>query len=334
MTGPVNSLRGWRIKGSKGTALDDCSLIVPTLRRHDDVLELLARLVAEPFPPAEVVVVDGAGDGELGRILAPRFETGTVPFDLVYVEGPRGLTLQRNAGVDVSRGELVFFLDDDALPELGYFRAVRQLFLSNPSIGGVSGSIILPPSGRLPYRWRLRFALGIVPRIRPFEYHASGTSVPPIVAAEAETRPVDILPGYAFAFRREVFSVHRFSTYFTGYSYGEDVEMSLRVGKSWRLFRCAEAQVVHKQARSNRSHGFRKGRMEMSNRYFIWKRHVPFPGPINRLRFWADSALIVGLDLLSGRLAHASGMIVAGGLCVFNEQRHEEGPALAEYELT
>lgn len=333
MTGPLSPLPGWRINAPNRATLDDCSLIVPTLRRHDDVLELLQRLVAEPLPPAEVVIVDGAGDGELGRILAARFKTGAAPFDLVYVEGPRGLTLQRNAGIDVSRGDLVFFLDDDALPEQGYFQAVRQVFLSNPSIGGVAGSIILPPSLRLPYRWRLRFALGIVPRVRPFEYHASGTSVPPIAAGEAETRPVDILPGYAFAFRREVFSLHRFSTYFTGYSYGEDVEMSLRVGKSWRLFRCAEARVVHKQAPSNRSHGFLKGRMEMSNRHFIWRRHVPRPGLINRLRFWADSALIIGLDLLSGRLAHAAGMIVAAGRCVFNEHRHEEGPALAQYEL-
>lgn len=336
-TGPVPSRRvplpNWRVRHQAGQPLDDCSLIVPTLRRHQDILDLLSYLLKEPEPPGEVVIVDGAGDGELGRVLAGWVLNASLPFDLVYVEGPRGLTLQRNAGIDVSRGRFVFFLDDDALPLDGYFRAIRAAFLTSPSIGGACGSIVLPPSARLPYRWRLRFALRILPGIQPFEYHPSGTSVPPIVAPQAGTRTVDIMPGYAFAFRREVFSHHRFSTFFSGYSYGEDVEMSLRVGKTWRLLCCAEARVIHKQAPTNRSHGFRKGSMEMLNRYFIWKRHVPRPGAVNQLRFWADSALVFTLDLLSARFAHAAGMMLAAGRCMFNGPRHEEGITAPEYEL-
>ncbi|MBL8291804.1 MAG: glycosyltransferase [Bryobacterales bacterium] len=326
-------LSGWRRARITGQPLDDCSLIVPTLRRHEDILALLTHLTKEPEPPGELVIVDGAGDGQLGLVLDRWAMDVSLPFDLVYVEGPRGLTLQRNVGIDVSHGQFVFFLDDDALPLEGYFRAIRTAFLTSPSIGGVCGSLVLPPSARLPYRWRLRFALRIVPRIRPFAYHPSGTSVPPILAPQAGTRPVDIMPGCAFALRREVFLQHRFSAFFTGYSYGEDVEMSLRVGKTWRLLCCGEALVIHRQAPTNRLHGFRKGRMEMLNRHFIWKRHVPHPGRINQFRFWADAALVVALDLLSARFAHSAGMIVAAGRCVFNEPTFEEGPAALEYEL-
>ena len=58
-------------------------------------------------------------------------------------------------------------------------------------------------------------------------------------------RNIDVMPGCAWTLRREVFETERFSCFFEGYSQGEDLEMTLRVGRRWRLVCCGDGRIVH-----------------------------------------------------------------------------------------
>jgi GT2 family glycosyltransferase len=343
-------LNGWFKKPATQPALDDCSLIIPTYQRPSDVACLMRTLIRLPDAPAEVVVVDGSPGSETNEILRSWAAQEVLPFMLIYVKSLKGLTRQRNVGIDMSTRELVFFLDDDCIPEPGYFKAIEHVFLeegkkqlqgATKPLGGVGGSFITPSSSRIPFRWGIRFALKLVDGRNPSRYYASGTSVPrqliPPFNGIIET---DWLVGAAMAFRREVFAKHRFSTFFEGYSYGEDVEMSLRVGSNWRLVWSGDARVTHLMAPSGRPAAFQKGLMEVRNRYFIWRRHVPSPSYRAGLQFWLDHLLVAACDLGGfisrptqlWRLKHAAGMHAGLWSCVHSPPAYLEPFSRREYQ--
>jgi GT2 family glycosyltransferase len=256
----------------------------------------------------------------------------------------RGLTLQRNAGIDISSRDLVFFLDDDAIPAPGYFRNIRNVFLAgaNNGVGGVCGLVQTVGRRQMPRRWRIRFALGLVPKSEPLKVHPTATANPLSSLEPFEgTREVDYLPGCAFTFRREVLEADRFSEFFSGYSQGEDLEMSLRVGKSRKLLCCGDAPVTHLMVPGSRPRHFAKGKMDVINKHFLWKRHFPGAGIANTLRFWLDIGLIVLLDLAStvtgskgtAGFAHAAGMTAGGWAVLMGASRYEEPPSKKQYAL-
>lgn len=335
-------LSGWRVPRAEVRALAGCTLVIPTYERPDEALALVSTLAALPDPPEEVVVVDGSPHDRTGRGVAEWARRRRLPFDLVYARAPRGLTRQRNAGIDLCRGAYVFFLDDDATPEAGYFTAIRRAFESHPGLGAVGGAVVNQMDRPLSRRWRLRLALGLAPRVAPGVYHPCGTSTPrALLKPFAGLRAVDVLPGCAFAFRREVLDEIRFSEFFAGYSQGEDMEMSLRAGRRWKLALCGEARVVHHEAPAGRPGSFAKGRMEVRNRYFIWKRYAPDARPADRFRFWADLVFIFLMDVAwfavrpwhPGFARHAGG-VAAGVLgCVFAPPRYTEPPVRRHYSL-
>lgn len=337
-------LEGWRKPGSGEDALADCALVVATYKRPKEIVVLLEKLTGLPDPPAEVVVVDGSPDDASGQVVAEWAKKHAPPFELVYVKSPTGLTRQRNVGVDASTKEFVFFLDDDCLPEAGYFREIRDVFRADASgeVGAVCGSIVNEMGKPLSLRWRLRFLLGLVPRGESGKYYPTATSVPrSLVSPFSGIRPVDIVPGGATAYRRAVFDRHRFSEFFSGYAQGEDVEMSLRIGKEQKLVWCGDAHVNHYHAPGGRPTSYQKGRMEVRNRFFIWKRYSPEPTLLDRLRFWLDVAYIGGIDVVTfllrpnqpWYLSHALG--VAGGSfeCLIRPPSHQEPRAAREYDF-
>jgi GT2 family glycosyltransferase len=342
--GTLRPLPGWRFPSQEPSGLADCCLIIPTYHRESETLSLLENLVSRKDVPGEVIIADGAPHRGLGSKLRSWREVKTLPFELVYVKCPAGLTRQRNIGIDISTRPYVFFLDDDARPLENYFSAMRSVFVEDTKeqIGAVGGAVINEMDRAIPRRWRLRLAIGLVPRVDPMSFAACGTSTPKgLMKPFSGIRRVDVLPGCAFAFRRKVLEQHRFSQFFEGYSQGEDLEMSLRIGAAWHVVCCGDAEVVHESAPGGRPPSFAKGRMEVRNRFFIWRRHRPAAPGIDRLRFWSDAALLVIFDLLHfmrrpwvpQSLAHAMGVLAGACTCVFAPPRFAEPIARKQYVL-
>jgi GT2 family glycosyltransferase len=309
---------------------------------------VILRVVHEPRSksdaPAEVVVVDGSPDEAVALALEGWTDARALPFDLLVVRSPAGLTRQRNVGIDVSRGEYVFYLDDDCLPLDGYFAALRRVLADDATgrIGAACGALVNEMGRPLEWRWRLRFALGIAPRGEPGTFFRTATSVPGSLGAPFHgTRPVDMLSGGASCYRRAVLRRHRFSLFFDGYAQGEDLEFSRRIAREWELRWCGDAHVVHAHAPGGRPRSRAKGMMEIRNRYLIWRRHVPDATLGDALRLWADFAFILAFDLATfvarprerWRLAHAGGVALGALSCVFAPPRYEEPPAVPEYRL-
>ena len=344
---PLQRLPAWVQRAAvtvEGTVAN-ASLVVPTYRRGPDVVMLLDALVALPDPPGEVVVVDGSPDDDADERVAAWAAPRTLPFDLVVVRSEPGLTRQRNVGIDAAARDLVFYLDDDCLPLPGYFREIAAVFARDTDgrVGAVGGSIVNEMNLPLDARWRVRFMLGLVPRtLQPGQYYPTATSVPrSLTAPFSGTRRVDMVPGGAVAYRRVVLLAHRFSRFFEGYSQGEDLEMSLRIGRDWTLLWSGDAHVLHNHAPGGRPASAEKGRMEVRNRYFIWKRFSPDARWSDRCRFWLDIAYIGAYDVAASlaragglsSLRHAAGCARGALECLLDPPRHQEPAPDREYEI-
>ena len=337
-------LSGWRKQATIISALSDCALIVPTYKRIGELFRLLSVMVEFEDTPGEVIVVDGSPGDELEYALHGWASTTDLPFDLIYIKSPAGLTRQRNVGLDACSKAFIFFLDDDCVPDSNYFRAIREVFEEDEfrQVGAIRG--FLTNCVELPVNllWRLRYGLGVVPNDSPGLYHHCGTSctwngVPKF----SGTKEIDVLAGGAAAYRREVFEKNRFSHFFYGYSQGEDMEMSLRIRKKWKIILCGDAHVDHREASHGRPPGFARGRMVSRNRFFIWKRHSAKPGWKNTIRFWADHLLIISYNATAFvvrpwrpyYIAYALG--IATGLigCVISPPRYDEPPVRREHTV-
>ena len=88
------------------------SIIIPVRNQPATLDELLTNLDAQPRPngwEAEVIVVDNSSTDNTPEVIKSH--------DAMYLlETTLGPSVARNAGVAASRGDLLWFIDADALP--------------------------------------------------------------------------------------------------------------------------------------------------------------------------------------------------------------------------
>jgi histidinol-phosphate phosphatase family protein len=121
----------------------EVDIVVPTVGRPS-LQTLLGALAADAPVPGRVLVVDDRPDR---RAPLP------VPAWAQVVPGPaRGPAAARNAGWRAGRAEWVAFLDDDVVPEAGWFAALAtDLVALDHTVGGSQGRITVPlPLARRP----------------------------------------------------------------------------------------------------------------------------------------------------------------------------------------
>ena len=118
------------------------SVILPTKDRGPDVDLTLDALVAQDLPARdyEVLIVDNASADENARAL--RSWCDRHPDQLRYVREPEpGLNRARNAGVAAATGEVLAFLDDDAIPATDWLTQLLRVFDARPQTWAVGGRI-------------------------------------------------------------------------------------------------------------------------------------------------------------------------------------------------
>jgi GT2 family glycosyltransferase len=91
------------------------SVIIPTYQRRASLERVLDGLTAQAYPRPLIdvlVICDGSTDGSAEMVRSRRY-----PFRVRVSEQPnRGPAAARNLGLELARGPLVLFLDDDVVP--------------------------------------------------------------------------------------------------------------------------------------------------------------------------------------------------------------------------
>jgi GT2 family glycosyltransferase len=104
-----------------------------TEERWDDVLAAVRSVEAQRVAPHEIVLVV-----DHNRTLRDRLAEALPHVQVVENRGERGLSGGKNTGVALARGDVIAFLDDDAVAEAGWLEHLTAGY-SRPEVMGVGG---------------------------------------------------------------------------------------------------------------------------------------------------------------------------------------------------
>jgi len=88
----------------------------------------------------EILVVDNASTDETPRVLTERSRRSAIPFQTAN-ESRRGIAFGRNRALEAARGDIIVFVDDDAVPREGWLEAHVSAF-GDPEVIGTGGRIL------------------------------------------------------------------------------------------------------------------------------------------------------------------------------------------------
>jgi GT2 family glycosyltransferase len=265
--------------------------------------QTLACLQAQNAQPAEVLVVDASDVFRQCRDFAPDF-LGRLQHQAA---GQRGAASQRNEGFLKSSQPYVLFLDDDMRPAADCLRRMWEAIQAGPDTGGVGALVVnecYHPPGRFS-RWLFAW----LNRGRSDSY--AGRCLGPGITTLPEDRkdlppvvPVDWLPTGMVLYRREALPSPPFDDIFRDASLCEDLALSLRVGRRWRLLNARTAQVFHDESEiRERPDWSRLSEMDVVNHHYIHRQILGQRDWLSELQFW-----VVHLVLLPATLFQESGL--------------------------
>lgn len=272
------------------------SIVTPTYLRPAEVIGLLDNLAGQTLLPTEVILVDGACEGESESEEAVARVIADYPFRINYLRKSGGTAIQRNFGIDAANSDLIAFIDDDVRLESDFLEVITARFAEDKTceIGGIVGyrtneHFKLNESER--WRWYKR--LGLLRVFEPGRYDFETGY--PINASMQEpfsgTRPVDFMTTACAVWRREVFeSGLRFHEFFRDYGVLEDAHLSLRAARNWKLLQCGDAKCIELRSPVGRIGRRKIGYKSVVNYYFVFSE---IAGPLSlarKFRFWRYQA--------------------------------------------
>jgi glycosyltransferase involved in cell wall biosynthesis len=131
------------------------TIVIPTIRYWDGAVKALRSAVAQHYDPTrfEVILVNNVAETDISRLVTEaRHESRTLaPEHIRYVVGPiKGLSHARNFAISEARGEIICFLDDDAIATPDWLRDLDEAYESNERAGVVGGRVLLQLPPRPP----------------------------------------------------------------------------------------------------------------------------------------------------------------------------------------
>jgi GT2 family glycosyltransferase len=204
------------------------TVVIAGINRVQSLRRALLSIVANSEVPAETIYVDG-GSTDGSRELTQEF-----PRVRLLDGNPSGVGQNRNLGAAVASGELLLFLDDDAVLPSGFLQATLTAF-SSPSLDVLAPQISdASNSERLQFWGNRTLAPWFIPA--PFDPSAAAED-PPRFTLQARGAAMVVR---ASAFRR----VGGFQP--TLYPYGgEDFELCWRIWMSGGLVATSRLRVAH-----------------------------------------------------------------------------------------
>jgi len=108
-------------------------------------------LLGQEYPNFEVVVVDNASSDRTRDIVAERLHHPRLKY--IY-EPTIGLSVARNTGANQTTGEILAYLDDDAVASPQWLSVLATAYQTNQKLAVAGGKVTLIwPQGILPPQW-------------------------------------------------------------------------------------------------------------------------------------------------------------------------------------
>lgn len=265
------------------------SVIICTRNRPNDIITCLHSLSTQTQFLDELIIVDSS-DQPLSR--DPFFNQIIHVFKAryTYVQSEPGLTLQRNKGIALATGDVIYFFDDDVILEPNYLAVMQDTFLRLPTYLGGMGTITNMQTKEAVH-WRVLRSVFLLRRD-----YASGnftwSGMPTHAYGIQSFKTIQILGGCCMAFRRSALQKHTFDEQLTGYAYMEDCDISWRVSRDGLLFYNPQARLAHHNSPLARDKIIDNRMMFMRNYRYLYFKNIY---PHNKLSLLAHWWTLLGL---------------------------------------
>lgn len=217
------------------------SVIVNTTDRAEQLHTLLRALEQQSYPHFEVVVVVGPTQDNTLEVLAAYQDRVRV------LRCPQAnLSQSRNIGLLAARGEVVAFIDDDAVPAYHWLAQLARLF-ENPDLDATGGTVFFTyPSNWMP---GVQYRTGTISALLE-QMDVRDSKLESLVPSGESAQWVERMMGANMAFRRSaILDIGGFDEFYVFVAEEADVAMRLaHAGKTVSAVR--EAYVYHVPASS------------------------------------------------------------------------------------
>lgn len=124
------------------------SVVIATFHRADYLEKCLKSILSNSYNNYEIIIVDQGRDGKTKKLVNEQFinnkKTKYIHTDII------GLSHARNIGFENAKGEIIAFIDDDAVAAKDWLRAYANAFTEiKPAPGIVGGKLI--PEWEIPF---------------------------------------------------------------------------------------------------------------------------------------------------------------------------------------
>ncbi len=117
------------------------TVIIPTYGRPESLEDCLNGFKKQLRLADEILVIVRDTDNLTWEFLE-KFNTESLPLKILTVK-ITGVVAAMNLGLDFSRGDIVCFIDDDAVPHNDWLAKIEAHFLADPELAGVGGRDLL-----------------------------------------------------------------------------------------------------------------------------------------------------------------------------------------------
>ena len=203
--------------------MNKISAVIPTLNRPVDLVLAVTSVLEQKYLPDELIIVDQSVDKQSHDAVNRLYENFDVMPKLIYLHEPEvsGLIEAKQRGVEVAKGDIISFLDDDVVLHQQYFENAISIFKNNQKVIGCCGVMSNVHSGVLyEYLFKL-FHRGVFydPRLNVGKNRdCQGLGV---------LLPSRYLSGGISCYRKEVFEKVKFDTV-NDFFMLEDIDFSTR----------------------------------------------------------------------------------------------------------
>ena len=246
------------------------------------------------MPPAHLIVVDASDDHDSIRTEVSEISERLGFKNTVVVKSDTANSArQRNIGLQFVQAPVVMFPDDDSMWHAGFASSVLRIYQADMrgQVGGVGGVGVLtrPPELGQPTYNRSRFRT-VKQAIQPYRNYIEQRSFPKpfdVIGASTWTDKVDVvddvnskrlahITGYRMSFRTDAVRQVGFDEtlgHGSGYSYHEDMEVSLRLAREgYALVSAESAKVCHLSFPGKRGDDYGYGFCAIANCVYVCKR--------------------------------------------------------------
>lgn len=120
------------------------SVIICSYNRANYIVQALKSLSAQSLPKStfEVIVVDNNSTDNTAEVCDEYIKENTGLNAYYLTETQQGSSFARNTGAKHAHGEILVFMDDDAVARVDFLEKISAFFEKHPEAGGLGGRII------------------------------------------------------------------------------------------------------------------------------------------------------------------------------------------------